>query len=145
MALTILRPPDEMATVLALLHNLLEVSKISAGEISEHFGQPLANAIVDLTVDRTQTTHDYTVAYYRKLMDLPRWARVIKVLDKLDNLFVLCLNPNEQVRNSYLADIEEFVMPMVTADLPHLVLYMRALIADCRKLGFLNGEVSGRT
>jgi hypothetical protein len=62
-------------------------------------------------------------------------VRVIKILDKLDNLFVLCLNPSDEVRHQYLADIETFVLPMVASDLPALLPYITALVNDCRAVG----------
>jgi (p)ppGpp synthase/HD superfamily hydrolase len=138
LALKVVRPPDENAAVLALLHNLLEVSKISEHEIAQRFGNSIAVAIRQLTVDRSQSTHEYTSRYYQALQSLPKWGRVIKVLDKLDNLFILCINPDAHIRAAYLADIEEFVLPMANADLPHLMPYLKSLVADCRRVGFLD-------
>jgi len=138
MTLELLSPPDENATVLALLHNVFEVSSVPEQHIVERFGQSCADAIKVLTVDRTQTSRDYTIAYYHKLSQLPRWARVVKVFDKLDNLFVLGLNPDEQTRAAYLADIEAFILPMAAVDMPHLLQYLKLLIADCRKVGFID-------
>jgi (p)ppGpp synthase/HD superfamily hydrolase len=137
MALQLVRPPDEDATVLALIHNVFEVSTVPEQEIARHFGDRFVHAMRTLTVDRCQTTRDYTVQYYRRVDTLPRWARVVKVLDKLDNLFILCLNPDDDVRTAYLADVEEFIVPMAAADLPHLVPYMRDLVANNRAVGFL--------
>jgi (p)ppGpp synthase/HD superfamily hydrolase len=135
LVLRVLRPVDELAVVLALTHNVFELSSVEPGEISKRFGQPIADAIAALTVDRSQKTREYTASYYRRLAHLPSYVRVIKVLDKLDNLFVLCLNPDETVRRDYLADIETFLLPIVAADLPMLLPYVTALVEDTRAIG----------
>lgn len=128
--------PDSAApVVLALLHNVFELSSVQPAEIANRFGQPIADAITALTVDRSQKTHEYTESYYRGLLAMPAYVRINKVLDKLDNLFVLCLNPNDDVRRDYLADIETFVLPMVAADLPGLLPYVTALVEDNRAIG----------
>ena len=131
LTLKLMRPPHEMGLSLALLHNVFELSDVRPDEISGRFGQPIADAIRVLTVDRTQKSRGYTVAYYRKLHDMPSYVRIVKALDKLDNMFVLCLNPSEDVRTQYLEDIETFVRPMVAAELPHLLPYFDNLIDDC--------------
>lgn len=135
LVLRALRPADEQAVVLALLHNVFELSSVVPAEIAKRFGRPIADAITALTVDRSQKTREYTASYYRGLAPLPSWVRAIKVLDKLDNLFVLCLNPDDDLRRDYLADIETFVLPMVAADLPGLLPYVTALVEENRAIG----------
>lgn len=137
LVLRIVRPVDEEATVLALLHNVFELSKVMPQAIGARFGAPISKAIETLTVDRSQTTHAYTTRYYTMLRAMPPYVRIVKVLDKMDNMFILGLNPNAAVRAQYLADIEEFVVPMVAADLPQLSTYFAELIEDCRRTGFL--------
>jgi (p)ppGpp synthase/HD superfamily hydrolase len=136
LVLRTLHPADEQAVVLALLHNVFELSTVSRDEIARRFGGPIAVAITALTVDRSQKTREYTAGYYRALHAMPAYVRVVKILDKLDNLFVLCLNPDDGVRRAYLADIETFVLPMVGAELPQLLAYVTALVEDCRATGY---------
>ncbi len=130
---------DADTVVLALLHNVFEVSRVEPAEITARFGEHMASAIRALTVDRTATTHEYKVGYYRNLGAQPRLVRVVKVLDKLDNLFILGLNPDAKVRAEYLSDIEEFIVPMVEETLPHIAEYVESLIADSRAVGFIDG------
>jgi hypothetical protein len=75
-------------------------------------------------------------------MACPLSARVVKIVDKLDNLFVLGLNPDASVRKKYLAEIEDFVLPMAAATLPRLITYMRDLVQDCRLTGFIERPVA---
>lgn len=124
--------------VLAVLHNVLEVSDVSVDKLSATFGNGISNQIKALTVDRElQWDKAYKTGYYSKLMEGPLSARVVKIVDKLDNLFVLGLNPDASVREKYLAEIEDFVLPMTVASLPRLTAYMRNLVQDCRLTGFI--------
>ena len=40
-------------------------------------------------------------------------GRVDQVLDKLDNMFTLCLNPDQMKHELYLLHIKKFIMPLV--------------------------------
>lgn len=129
--------------VLAVLHNVLEVSDVSVNELSETFGSGISNQISALTVDRdVQWDKAYKVGYYHQLMQGPLSARIVKIVDKLDNLFVLGLNPDASVRSRYLTEIEEFVLPMTVTSLPAVTAYTRALVKDCRSTGFIERPVA---
>lgn len=134
---------DAGTGVLAVLHNVLEVSDVSAKKLSATFGSGISNQIESLTVDRdVQWDKAYKVGYYGKLMEGSLSVRVVKIVDKLDNLFVLGLNPDASVRVKYLAEIEDFVLPMTVASLPGLTAYMRELVQDCRSTGFIERPVA---
>ena len=129
--------------VIAVLHNVLEVSDVSVDVLSENFGVEVSNQIEALTVDRDlQWDRAYKESYYSKLMACPLSARVVKIVDKLDNLFVLGLNPDASVREKYLAEIEDFVLPMAEATLPKLITYVRDLVQDCHLTGFIERPVA---
>jgi (p)ppGpp synthase/HD superfamily hydrolase len=124
--------------VLAILHNVLEVSDVSLDMLSAAFGIAISNQIQALTVDREfQWDSAYKKNYYEQLMQGPISARIVKILDKLDNLFLLGLNPDAILRSRYLAEIEEFILPMTVTSLPAVTAYMRALVKDCRATGFI--------
>lgn len=137
-ALAVLISDSQAADVgiLALLHNVLEVSDISPGALAEAFGSEMAAQVTNLTVDRAvQWDQPYKIQYYSKLMEGPHSSRVVKILDKVDNLFLLALNPDEKIKEKYLAEIERFVLPMTRLALPYLEPYLKELIVDCRKTG----------
>jgi (p)ppGpp synthase/HD superfamily hydrolase len=129
--------------VLAVLHNVLEVSDVTFEKLASTFGIEIASQIDVLTVDRSlQWEKAYKSRYYRNLMDGPMAARIVKIVDKLDNLFVLGINPDAELREWYLAEIEDFVIPMVMKSLPKLTAYMMALVQDCRLTGFIELPLS---
>jgi hypothetical protein len=101
------------------------------------FGSDIASAIEILTVDRRDTSKEYKVRYYDRIAAAPARVQQVKSLDKFDNLFLLCLNPSETVRLDYLAEIDEFVVPMVRRKLPQMQEYFLGLVADCRAIGHL--------
>jgi hypothetical protein len=53
---------------------------------------------------------------------------VVKIIDKLDNLFMLGLNPDEAVRQRYLNEISHYVLPLVKQFLPQLANYFENLV-----------------
>ncbi|MFN9490483.1 MAG: hypothetical protein ACK59Y_11990 [Betaproteobacteria bacterium] len=120
--------------ILGLLHNVLEVSDIHTNLLKESFGEEIFAQIEALTVDRNlQWDVEYKTAYYENLMGGPRNARVVKIMDKLDNIFLLGLNPDPTIRFKYLLEIEKFLMPMVAQTLPELVDYMTDLLLNHRE------------
>lgn len=130
---------DARTGVLGVLHNVLEVSVVSVVKLSETFGGEISGLIQTLTVDRkVQWDKTYKSDYYGKLMAGPLFARVVKIVDKLDNLFVLGLNPDVSVREKYLSEIENFVLPMAEVALPSMTDYMQELVKDCRATGFID-------
>lgn len=128
--------------VLAILHNVLEVSDVSLDKLSASFGNAITDQIKMLTVDRElQWNSAYKLNYYNQLMQGPLSAQIVKIVDKLDNLFVLGLNPDASVRSKYLAEIEEFILPMTATALPVVTSYMRALLKECSATGFIEWPV----
>jgi (p)ppGpp synthase/HD superfamily hydrolase len=66
--------------VIALLHNVLEVSSVSKRTLEEKFGQLVATSISNLTVDRElQWNVEYKKNYYKRLNHGSYAARVVKI------------------------------------------------------------------
>jgi (p)ppGpp synthase/HD superfamily hydrolase len=125
------------AIVIALIHNVLEVTNVPASQIKEIFGLRIANTLVELTVDRNRIDDAYKSEYYGRLTNGTHEGCIVKCLDKLDNLFLLCLNPNSNVRSTYLDEIETWVLPMVKDNLPMLAEYFSDLLVENRNLGHI--------
>jgi (p)ppGpp synthase/HD superfamily hydrolase len=140
MILRLIRPADVDAVVIGLLHNVLEVTSIPLADIRGRFGETVADALVVLTVDRSRVDAAYKESYYARMQAASRSVRIVKILDKLDNLFTLCLNPDGVVRAHYLEEIERYIVPMAEIEIPAIVDYLMNLIRDCRRTGFCPPE-----
>ncbi len=122
--------------ILALNHNILEVSNLSKKKIVNMFGYNFYENISILTVNRKfQWNRNYKKKYYKNINNHSHSVKIIKILDKLDNLFIIGLNPNKKVRTMYISEIEEFVLPMVKKYLPDIYLYFKKLVKNSYKIG----------
>lgn len=130
---------EEMCTI-ALLHNVLEVSAVSSIEISARFGHPVSLAIQALTVDRKRRDKKYLKEYYSHIEATSVACALIKVADKLDNIYMICFNPSSEVRTAYLDEIDEWVIPMASRVAPVLGIRMKEVSMVMRKLGFLKRD-----
>jgi (p)ppGpp synthase/HD superfamily hydrolase len=123
--------------IVGLFHNVLETSPLTREELAGRYGSSVANQIAALTVDRARETDlAYKPAYYQILAAGPRAARVAKIFDKFDNLFLLGLNPNEEARTRYLAEVREFIVPMARREVPEVEPYLGDLLRDCEIVGY---------
>ena len=114
---------------IALLHNIYEVSSVSFNQLIEEIGHDVADSIQILTVNRDlQENIDYLNKYYSSIEKTPHSLSVVKIIDKLDNLFMLGLNPDEAVRQRYLNEINTYVLPLVKKFLPQLGNYFENLV-----------------
>jgi len=110
--------PDIIIT--ALIHNVLEVSRISFEGLVSRFGIHIATAVKNLTIDRTQNNTTYLERYYNALHTGWHGSRIVKILDKFDNIFMIGFNPDSRVRASYLDEIEQWIIPMTRNDAPDI-------------------------
>lgn len=135
--LELVEEPTVYGTKLGLLHNLIEVSGLSAEDIIEHVGAQIAHDVELLTVDRAQQwDQKYKQAYYEQITQASLEVQQIKVLDKLDNLYMLSLNKSDDVRERYLQEIEKWIVPLAGKCLPLLCDYINELIVFNREIGY---------
>jgi len=108
---------------LALAHNIIEVVSNSSSSIKEIVTTSIYKKIKLLTVDRSlQWDWSYKKDYYQKLEKSISTSKV-KVVDKLDNIFLLDQNPDIEVKRKYIYEIESFVIPLTNKVLPNLEKY----------------------
>jgi (p)ppGpp synthase/HD superfamily hydrolase len=123
--------------VIALLHNVLEVGGTDIKVLQDRFGPLVSDSIQTLTVVRDmQWDKTYKQAYYDRINAGYKGMMVVKVIDKLDNMFMLGLNPDEHVREKYLDEINAHVIPMAKKVLPHIVEYLVILSEDAKQTGY---------
>ena len=124
------------AVVAAIIHIALEKKLLSVGELERAHGGWIRSALEVLTPDRkAMATTQGRITYYALLNAQDAEVQVLKFFDKFDNLFALCINPDDTVRLDYLAEIEEHVRPIAARHCPELLGYLDELIADTRRIG----------
>ncbi len=138
LSIDLAKPPNVHTTALALVHNVLEVANIPHTELADSIGADLVDELRALTVDRSNNSAEYFAGYYDGLRASTSSARTVKALDKLDNMFMLCLNPDGDVRASYLEEIERYIIPVVEQEMPHTKEYFESLTENCRKVGHIS-------
>ena len=72
-----------------------------------------------------------------KIKNGPIETRIVKIFDKVDNLFTLSLNSDDNVRKKYLKEIEEYILPMAKNDLPIIYDYISKQVELNYKIGYL--------
>lgn len=122
---------------IAFLHNVLEVSSVSPGEIETRFGLGVSSAIQALTIDRNRKDKSYLEEYYSRIEATSASCAEVKVVDKLDNIYMICFNPSPEVRSSYLEEIDEWVVPLALRIVPGIGIRMKGVSMVMRRLGFL--------
>lgn len=129
--------PTKEGVILAIFHNALEVSYLTQKHLEALVGWRLAEDIKILTVDRKmQWDWSYKKAYYEGIsLAQPRVGQV-KIIDKLDNLFTLCLNPDPQIRELYIIEIERWIIPLAKVLVPTIYELLTDLVVESRLKGY---------
>ena len=104
---------------LALCHNIAEVSDIT-GIMKQELGIHIIGYVKKLTVNRDmQWDLEYKKSLYREI-GKERITRLVKIYDKLDNMFVLSENPDKEIKIKYLEEITKNLLPFVIKDVHEL-------------------------
>jgi len=115
--------------ILCLLHNIFETTDIDPSIISKIFGKKITTQLNILTVNRAnEFKKNYKKNYYENIKKANKNVIITKILDKLDNLYLLKMNRNLKVKKRYLKEIEDFLMPLIKGNLKNLYLYFENLI-----------------
>tara|TARA_B110000240_G_C13511029_1_gene459387 strand:+ start:672 stop:1331 length:660 start_codon:yes stop_codon:yes gene_type:complete len=123
--------------VLGLIHNIYELSDKNTDYVIRNFGEKISNQILNLTVNRDlQWDQNYKRSYYKKIENDSLETCIVKIMDKLDNLFILGLNPDKEIKIKYLQEIEKFVLPLAKKVTPELHGYIKNLVEDNYNIGF---------
>ncbi|MBA3704879.1 MAG: bifunctional (p)ppGpp synthetase/guanosine-3',5'-bis(diphosphate) 3'-pyrophosphohydrolase [Bacteroidetes bacterium] len=122
--------------VIALLHNVPETTEISIAELEKIFGKNVATGIDTLVVDRKVSFPSIEESYYKAIFEQGKSLVLIKLLDKIDNLFVLCLNADDEIRKNYIIEVREKLLPFAFKYNKQLGEYLDELLNLTVKLGF---------
>ena len=121
----------------SLIHNIFETSEYTKDYLLNYFDTATIKNVELLTIDRNKEhMHDYLLEYYENIK-FEEAALIVKLADKIDNIFTLCLNNDSNKRERYLYVVEVYLLPLVKTKVPHFYNYLKNLIADSRQLGFI--------
>ena len=122
----------------ALVHNIFEVSPDTANSVEEKLGVEQILCLKTLTINRNQQSDsEYLASYYQAICESSEMARIIKVFDKLDNMFIVCIYPDEEIRLGYFKEIQEHVIPLLRLVKPELEDFFLDVIKDTKALGHI--------
>ncbi len=114
---------------LCLLHNVFETTSINSKIILKVFGKKITHQLNALTVNRkNEFKKNYKNKYYNNLKRMGKNVVITKILDKLDNLYLLNKNKNLKVKKRYINEIEYFLMPLIKKNIKFLYPYFKNLI-----------------
>jgi (p)ppGpp synthase/HD superfamily hydrolase len=122
--------------VTSVLHNVPEVSDVTIAALDEKFGKNVSDNIRTLLVNRKAVFAEIEERYYHAIFAAGEKLMLVKLLDKMDNLFVLCLNPNDEARNAYLEEIRRVLLPFALRFNKDLGNYLLHLIDDATATAF---------
>tara|TARA_Y100000591_G_C21782865_1_gene672106 strand:+ start:324 stop:950 length:627 start_codon:yes stop_codon:yes gene_type:complete len=112
---------------LALVHNIYE-KKNNSSRLKKLVDKKTLNLAKVLQVNRKkQWEKAYIRSYYEKINNSSSLIKIVKCLDKFDNLFNLHKNPKLKIKKLYLREIELFILPLVKKYLPKLLKYYKKL------------------
>jgi (p)ppGpp synthase/HD superfamily hydrolase len=117
---------------IGLLHNVYEVGVVESKTIIDRFGVGTDLILKTLKVDRQkQSDFQYLSKYYKAIAQLPCGIGIVKVVDKIDNLYTLNLTASSETRVSYLTEIENFVVPLCDEVSPQLSAVLLNITKQC--------------
>ena len=115
--------------ILCLLHNIYETTNVSKKIIIKLFNSKLSKQLEILTVDRNKEwKKNYKNKYYQRLSKAGKDVVITKIIDKLDNLYLLKNNTNEKIKQRYILEIKKYIMPLVKKNVQSLYPYFESLI-----------------
>lgn len=118
----------------ALIHNIMEVCQVEKDFLlANGIPPPLVDVLEAMAVDRARE-HDplYIHSYYERLREMGTKAALLRCLDRLDNLLTLPQVDDAELCRSYLANTEEYVVPLAASVDPALARYLTDVIAYLR-------------
>ena len=138
LAMKHLDPPKSEQLILALLHNVYEVTKVKKKDLIKRFGEDIHNSIETLTVNRDlQWDKKYKETFYKSINRSNLSTKIIKILDKFDNIFLINSNSDNFIRKKYINEIKAYILPMTKIYLPAIYKDFLFSCEKAEKYGFI--------
>lgn len=77
----------------AVLHDIVEDTEVEMPEVRERFGDGVAALVAEVTDDEAESWGGRKEAQVRRAPDLSRGAKLIRIADKICNVFDVAMNP----------------------------------------------------
>jgi (p)ppGpp synthase/HD superfamily hydrolase len=123
----------------ALIHNIIETTNLSEKQFLKKFDKFSFSTVEILTINRKkQHLQTYLEDYYSNIMESHLSVGIIKIADKIDNIYTLCLNADKLKRDNYLKQIENFIIPLSVSKVPHVTGYLVELVENAHKTGHIS-------
>ncbi len=124
--------------ILSMIHNIFEATNLNEIELLNYFDIKTLERVKILKIDRSkQCSNEYLTEYYSLIENSHISVSIVKIVDKIDNIFTLCLNPDELKRKIYLKQIESYVIPLTKIKLPQVLEYLKKLVDDAYKTKYI--------
>ena len=126
--------------LVALLHNIPEVTDIKIEDLSSKYNSFIANCVSLLLINRELQPNykisSYLDNYYLNLTNHSTELKLIKLFDKIDNLPVLSNNPNDEVRKDYINEIEHYLLDFSYKQSEILGNTVKNYLDNAKKVGY---------
>jgi (p)ppGpp synthase/HD superfamily hydrolase len=104
-----------------MLHNIYEVTDLQKSDVLKIADSEVEKIIAGLTINRKlQFDSGYLIEYYGIISNFPYKLGIIKVIDKIDNLFTLNSTASSEIKGRYLQEIADYVVPLCDLVSPQL-------------------------
>ncbi len=108
---------DEEIVIACALHDTLEDTDLTRLQISDFFGNEVANIVYAVTDEPGETRKERKLKTYPKIKT--NWkAIIVKLLDRTANI-LYSIGNNPEKLNNYLTEHEEFVNAIITHETFH--------------------------
>ena len=127
--------------ILSMIHNIFEATNMNEIELLNYFDNKTIERVKILKINREkQNFNSYLTTYYSTIKDAHISVSIVKIIDKIDNIFTLCLNPNLNKKKVYLKQIEDFVIPPTKLKLPNMQDYLIKLVKNAYVTKYISIE-----
>ena len=123
--------------VAAIIHNVIEKNILNFEQIQDSYGTWIAETIKTITVNReAEKQAGWANKYYIELYKLDKYGQILKAFDKFDNIYALCINPNNEIREKYIAEIKKYIRPIIADFAPDYIDYFNELVSSTISIGY---------
>ena len=123
-----------------MIHNIFEATDLNEIDLLNYFDNKIIKRVKILKINRERQNLNSYLKTYSSIKNAHISVSIVKIIDKIDNIFTLCLNPNSSKRKVYLKQIEDFVIPLTKLKLPNVYDYLIILVNNAYRTKHISLE-----